>query len=88
MVMEGESCHVTSAVADIAHIVSPACESLCIFRLSDLEKALPHWVQAKSFSFVCVSMCLFNSMDVENALSHWVQANSFSPVWESLCVFS
>ena len=39
-------------VIAVTLLIHPMCESLCVFRLNDSEKALSHWVQINSFSCV------------------------------------
>ena len=65
----------------------PVWESLCLFRVPDWEKTLPHRGHANFFSPVWESLCVLRLSDLEIVLPHWSQVNCFAPVWTSLCFF-
>ena len=64
------------------------CKILCVLRLSDLEKSLPHCEQENDFSLLWDNMCFFSVPDLEKYLSQKAQDNIVSTVFDIWCLVS
>ena len=67
---------------------APVCDIICVFRLPDLEKALPHWEQENVLSPLWDNRWVLSVPDVEKHSSQKEQANILSFVFDIWCLFS
>ena len=67
---------------------SPVCDILCVLRIFEREKALPHWEHENGLSPVWDLIWILSVLEVEKALPQYEQDNSISSVWDIWCLNS